>query len=550
MEEIQEKLIKYLKNKNIYEETDFTKSNHSDICIELTKFSKIINQIPKNLTLSSSKIKNISNMEYILLSDASNYLKEINDVRNYYLIDIQEIFGYLKTFETNGFQLIKMSKIKLSGQHIFTYTLWKMLNKFFPNISIKIEENFLQRFDKKIIIHQTKGPRVDIIIDEIDIVIEYDEIQHSIFEHKEKDYIRDNAIRGHGFEVYRFTEGEDRIIFFKELVNIITERYILFNPAKYGDWIIDYFVKNKLGSKNMISLLTLEQVMDVINGVSSNEIGNTPRNIRLKKNIFEWLDIQDNLEQKKIIKLLDDIDGNYENDNENDDIILSPNTFEKLLGRIDANEYENISHIRDCYIKIKNKFMEKMYKDIIKFSELRELQKSTISYVINQAYERGIRDCSAKYKDLQKENECLKEKIKFLEEYINIQLPQNKRGFIKKDIEPITIKLIIGKSIVAELPELIYTGDMNDYINENKLGLLYEQNKKKYKDKQMKCLSKCIQDIKEKIYDDYDNNYELYDTNPEKSIYGCKIIYKSTISTNKISTQNNIIVNDDDNDEM
>lgn len=543
MEEIKTKLIKYLKENDIYSENDFKNTSHGDICIELSKFCKIIDKTPK---IDKTKIKKLmSNFEYILLSDAGECLKEMTDVRNYYLVDLQEIFGLLKTFETNGFNLIKHRKIYLSGQSIFTYSLWKIINKYFPDLFIKIEENFLLRFDKNIIINQNKGPRVDIIIEKIDIVIEYDEAQHSVFEHEEKDNSRDNAIRGHGYEVYRFTEGKDPIKFYKDLIDKIKDRYILFNPNKYGEWIIDYFVRNKLGSKNMISLLTSEQVTDIINKVPSDEIGNTPRNIRLKKNIFEWLDIKEISEQKKIRLLLDDIDGTYEE--EDDDIILSPNTFEKLLGRIDANEYENISHIRDCYIKIKNKFMERMYTDIIKFVDLRELQKSTLSFVINQAYERGEKDCCSKYKDLQKKNEYLTEKIKNLEDYINSQLPHNKKGFIKENIKSELSELQIGKYIIPEIPELIYTGNMDNYEDESKIGLFYELNKKRYKNKDMRSLSKCINIIKKKI-DNNTTDFLYFESKYEKNIYGCKIESQKTPKIN--IKKNNISLDESDDDEI
>ena len=121
--------------------------------------------------------------------------------------EIHKVFGLVKTIKTNGLEiLIGIEKLKYSGQFMFTYTLWKFIQDNFPNMTISIEENILERFDSDIIIGRNRGPRVDIVINEIKLVIEFDEIQHGTYEHVEKDEIRDCIIKAYGYNVIRFRE--------------------------------------------------------------------------------------------------------------------------------------------------------------------------------------------------------------------------------------------------------------------------------------------------------------------------------------------------------
>lgn len=74
-------------------------------------------------------------------------------------------------------------------------------------------------------------------------------------------------------------------------------------------------------------------------------------------------------------------------------------------------------------------------------------------------------------------------------------LPKNKRGFIKKNITQID-KLIINKPIIAEIPQLIYTGITTDYLESNILKILFEQNKKKFRIS--RSFNECLKEIKKK----------------------------------------------------
>ena len=84
-----------------------------------------------------------------------------------------------------------------------------------------------------------------------------------------------------------------------------------------------------------------------------------------------------------VLKLLDLIEYPYIEDEENEDIILSPNAFENLLSIIDHDKFEMLFKIRECYIKIKNLFLKYLYDMNIKMQKNRKDQLETIDILIN-----------------------------------------------------------------------------------------------------------------------------------------------------------------------
>lgn len=547
MEEIINKLKEYLKNKNIYNQDDFKISNHNDIYFNINKLFKIIKVEFKIL---HSKIKEFGSNEYILISDIPNYIKNINDVRQYWITDIHEIFNLTTIRKTNGLNIINYSnQINYSKQFMFTYTFWKFLKLNFPKMTFTIEENFLKRFG--ILIETHKGPHVDIVINQVKLVLEFDEKQHETFTHVGKDEIRDNIIRAFGYEIIRFKEKSNLITFFLTLKEIITSKELDENLDLFGQNIINYFLKNNIGNEEMLNLLVKEQTIDIINQVDFINIGKEPREINLNSNVFQWLGIQEFSEKEKIKKMLDDVDSEeypyIENSTEQFDIILSPNAFEMLLGKIDANEFDSIAILRKCYIDIKNKLLQELYQRVLKIQQKKDNMASLLKYIYDEGYERGTRDTSAKHIQLQKKCNLLEYENKTLKEIINNTLPKNKRGNIKQNLIKIPTKLEIGKSICNEIPELIYTNNPDDYVEELQLKVIYEQNKHKYKI--LISITECIKNIKNKL-----------NTNPEYNslingiIFNCKIVYStaSNISSNieKNNRSCDILDNSDDEEEI
>jgi hypothetical protein len=547
MEEIINNLKNYLQNKNIYNEDDFKKSNHNDIYFNINRLKELVKV---DFKIPHSKIKEFGSNEYILISDIPNYIKNINDVRQYWIVDIHEIFKLTTIIKTNGLNIISnTNQINYSGQFMFTYTLWKFLQTNFPKMTITIEENFLKRLGIDIETH--KGPRVDIVIDQIKLVLEFDEKQHETFEHVEKDEIRDNIIRAFGYEVIRFKEKSNLIIFFLTLKQIITSKELDDNLDLFGQNIINYFLKNNIGNEEMLNLLVKEQTIDIINQVDFKDIGKEPREINLNSNVFQWLGISTKSDKEKIKKMLDDFDSEefpyIENSSDLFDIILSPNAFEMLLSRIDANEYESIAALRKCYIDIKNKLLQELYQRALKIQQKKDSMSNLVKYIYDEGYDRGTKDTSAKHIQLQKKCNLLEYENKTLKDIIDNTLPKDKRGHKKQNLIPIPKKLQIGKSICQEIPELIYTDNSDDFVEELQLKVIHEQNKHKYKIS--KSITECIKEIKNKLDINEESNSLI-----NGIIFKCKIIYSTSYSDEpnivKKKKTNIIIKNESDNEEI
>ena len=109
------------------------------------------------------------------------------------------------------------------------------------------------------------------------------------------------------------------------------------------------------------------------------------------------------------------------------------------------------------------------------------------------------------------------------------------RGIIKKEIIKDKNSLEIGKSIIPEIPEIVFTDNNDDYIDIDEIKILYENNKLVYK--KIKSLTKCITTIKEKI------NIRTTDNSLLKNlIIACKINYN-------IKEKKQIILSSSDSDD-
>ena len=518
-------LTDYLKAKGIYSSEDFKISNHQDVYFSISKLKQIVKI---DLSIPNKKIKEFGSSEYILISDVIDLVQKINDVRNYWMGEIHKVFGLVKTIKTNGLEiLIGIEKLKYSGQFMFTYTLWKFIQDNFPNMTISIEENILERFDSDIIIGRNRGPRVDIVINEIKLVIEFDEIQHGTYEHVEKDEIRDCIIKAYGYNVIRFREKSNPIYFFVNYLKpTIISLELNSNPEMFGENIINYFLKNNIGDREMLELLVKEQTIDIINQVPFKDIGTTPRNIYFNT-ICSWLNIDiNNSEQiNKIKNKLEDIDYPYiyiEND-----IILCPMAYETLINSLDPNEYDILAQLKKCYIDIKNKLLEELYNRILTMNQNEKSRISLLKHISNEAYKRGQKDSQGKFKDLQRKCDDYQIEINTLKNIINETLPKNGRGHIKQNLIEIMSELEINQPIIAEIPELVYTDSYDNFIDELELKVHYEQNKLKYKITES--FTSCLNKIKLKLQIQSDNNSSLI----ENTLFKCKFKYISKLKQAK-----------------
>ncbi len=529
MNPIVNKLKTWLKSHNIYSDDDFVKSPHKDDWFSLNKLEEIFSEY--ELEVHPNKIREFGNQSYIKLSEVERLVKTKTNVREYWIGDLLEIFGLIKVNKSNSISYIYEPKVKLSEQYKFTYTIWKWIGVNYPELEIKIEENFLSRFD--IELGSNRGPRVDIVIDRVKIVIEYDEIQHEAYENIDKDSVRDKIIQAFGYQVLRFKEKEQKSIFqfIRELSQVIKEQDLKENPEKFASYIIDFFVTQGY-RRDIIEKLSQEVIDDIISKVPYEEIGNTPKNIKLSKDIFSWLKINSSDEKNDIGELLiETIDESLyiESPDDPDDFILSPNAFELLIAKLDPNIYPLIEEIRKCYIGIKNKLYHFIYSMYMGLKQDTNSRIKLLKYVNKEGYSRGEKDTDHKVKRLQKIIGKLQKENKFLNNYIAGKYPRDGRGL--KKINPPTSQpnLLINKPIVSEIPELIYTGEQDDYVEEEEVKTIFEINKNKFRTK--KTSKSIIQEIKDRI-----GQEDLSNTLVAGLIFKCKIVY---VQKSKLDSETN-----------
>jgi very-short-patch-repair endonuclease len=508
----------WLQFKQIYSEDDLVKSPHQDDWFSLDKLEEIF--LDYEIEVSPNKIKEFNDKSYIKLSDVERLIKTKTNVRDFWVGDLLEIFEIVKVKKTNQISYIYDPKVKLTEQYKFTYTVWKWISAKYPNLEIKIEENFLSRFD--IELGSNRGPRVDIVIDSIKIVIEYDELQHEAYENTDKDSIRDKIIQAFGYHVLRFKEKEQKSIFkfVEELDQVIKEQELKEDPKKFASYIIDFFVSQGY-RQDIIEKLSQEVIDDIISKVPYDEIGNTPKKIKLSKDIFCWLSVSGSSEKKEITELLiDSIDDSlYKSCSTNtDDYILSPNAFELLLAKLNPEEYPLIDSIRKCYIGIKNKLYHFIYGMYVKLKQDNDSRVKLLKYVNKEGYSRGEKDTDIKVKRLQKTIGKLEKENEYLSKLIVGRLPRTARGLKKINPPNVEHKLVINKSIVSELPELVYTGNQDDYIEEEEVKTIFEINKNKFRT--TKSSKKIIEEIKEKL-----GQEDLSNTLVAGFIFKCKLVY-------------------------
>ncbi len=515
------KLKTWLQSKHLYSDDDFVKSAHQDDYFCLEKLEEIFSEY--ELEVPRNRVKEFGNKVYIKLTEVERLVKTKTNVRDFWVGDLLEVFGLIKVKKTNGISYISNisdPNIKLSGQYKFTYTIWKWVELNYPELDIKIEENFLSRFD--IELGSNRGPRVDIVIDSIKIVIEYDELQHEAYENTDKDSVRDKIIQAFGYQVLRFKEKDQKSIFqfIKELAQVIKDQDLKENPEKFASYIIDFFVAQGY-RKDIIEKLSQEVIDDIISKVPYDQIGNTPKKIRLNKDIFAWLKVADTNGKNAITKLLvETIDDDLyiESTDDSNDYILSPNAFEIILAKLDPELYLPIEEIRNCYIGIKNKLYHFIYSMYVNLKQDTNSRIKLLKYVNKEGYLRGEKDTDIKVKKLQKTIGKLKTQNEFLNKFIAEKYPKDGRGL--KKINPPTTQpnLSINKPIVSEIPELVYTGEQDDYVEEEEIKTIFEINKNKFRTK--KTSKSIIQEIKKRI-----GQEDLSKTLVAGFIFKCKIVY-------------------------
>ena len=205
MDKVKDCIKNYLINKDNYSRHDLHIDIHKDIYINSNKFCKYAeinykyidkDRLPSGKREAWPDHKKIFNdKEYISLLNARNiYLTKQTDVRKFKVCDFLEVFGLIEIIEHNNYKLLLIqNNIKLSKQYVFTYTIYKFFQENYPDYSFQVEYELLKKLGK-IQVSATKGPRLDICIEELQLAIEFDESQHDEFDNMDLDINREQII--------------------------------------------------------------------------------------------------------------------------------------------------------------------------------------------------------------------------------------------------------------------------------------------------------------------------------------------------------------------
>ena len=154
----------------------------------------------------------------------------------------------------------------------------------------------------------------------------------------------------------------------------------------------------------------------------------------------------------------------------------------------------------------------------VKLKQDNDSRVKLLKYVNKEGYSRGEKDTDIKVKRLQKTIGKLEKENEYLSKLIVGRLPRTARGLKKINPPNVEHKLVINKSIVSELPELVYTGNQDDYIEEEEVKTIFEINKNKFRT--TKSSKKIIEEIKEKL-----GQEDLSNTLVAGFIFKCKLVY-------------------------
>ena len=227
-----------------------------------TKHIQICDKIEKYLKDNETTFRNwkiIENNKMYLSEEIIDYLfdnkwcydktsidvvdKRINSLTTFNYFWLKELFLQIQIVDFTDYELASpINNSIIKEQQLFTFTIQSLLNNKFTNdnLILKIEDDFLnnERFGN-IYTSYNRGYRVDIVIDSIKLVIEYDERQHESYEHTIADAERDKLIVALGYHVIRYSRNINMLRFISDLTALIKKRIYLFNPNKLLEYVIN-----------------------------------------------------------------------------------------------------------------------------------------------------------------------------------------------------------------------------------------------------------------------------------------------------------------------
>lgn len=436
---------------------------------------------------------------YVSIQDSKILLSDQNNVRKVEIVDFLEAFELLTTVIYDGIQQILTTKIPISKQYCFAYTIFNFLQSNYPELEARMEYEIFKVLGIRH--HTIKGPRIDIYIKTLSLAIEFDEGHHNTYENKFSDSQREKFLIGYGLNVIRCSENEDIAEFIKtKLVPQIKFLDTIYGQIEtFGSKIIDDLVESGCGSREKIGLLVNEQMLDII---ESKRIGEQIRNITLRANVLEWLQIDDDDQIEKIHDIIDGLDSDEpveQMESDKQDYFLSPNAFYAILDRLDGMDFTELYLLRKSGNKIRHRLLQLCAEGFIKIKSISEKQNLCISTIGDYHYERGRKDLEAEIRKKEKENNELKGQInswkKIIDKYFPYLKPKDKKIIKTKSDSEQKFCLIPGNVISEEL-DIIYTGNSNDRILVDEIKHIHEIRSRSYK---IKSYTKCIDSIRSRL---------------------------------------------------
>jgi very-short-patch-repair endonuclease len=464
-------LISFFKENGITRDDDFTEVEDEDnnkithTCISKDK---------ANLLLGKNDVDDV-----ISLSEL--YDKVALLCNDYTKMEILSLFCIVDIHKKKSFCEIVDTTIDIRQQTKFTYSLNTFMSNHFPEISFRIENNFLSktRF-KELDIGRIRKFRVDIIFDSLTLVIEFDEKHHLLHEHFENDKERNQIISTLGYEVIHVKYDYDSNIFFKNLNEIIKKQQFLNTPEKLTDYIINTFT-NQGHDKDRIELLVSEFCDDIVNGVIEKDIGMTPNKISFN-GLLEYLQILKDGDPDTIDDLKEIIEiSELPYDETDEDIILCPKLLDMLLLQISSKDYPQVIDYYKLFSDIKQTFLLETYKNNTKLNQLRIDNRLAIENVMTIMYKHAKKDYYIENKKSEITIYNITKKFDIFYEYFLTTLRNGNINIKRLPLIKIPTTLKINRPIIPEIPEIIYTGDPENDIIIDDLKIYITANSKRYK---------------------------------------------------------------------
>ena len=508
--------------------TDYCKRyKQKSICIGIKHIEELFNKlidkqfiekINHHIDCLKRQIISFRKDDMIELKTIYEYLITTNQ---YMMVPIYEVFDMVKIEHMDKYDVVHIKDIhdfKLSQQNVFTHSVKTLLHRCFPDENLSIEkeiylyqllkEEGLDMINRENIM---EGPRIDIMIRNIRLIIEVDEKQHNSYNHIMSDKERDMIVNDWYFDVIRYNIMNDNIVdILDNIIISIKDQISIFYPEKIYDMIIFNFCNMEYDRKLVEYYFSKEEFDEIKNNIPSNKCGLIPKNLTLSE-LKSHINIDD--DDENIMKIIENT--RYPIIIKDDEIYLSPKARDEVLSELPRSEYGQVRVLHRLSSHIKTEFMSIIYNINTKMHQKMLSNKESRHHIAIISYKRGEEHNKKTILKHDKEIKDLHHHINELNGIINSRLPKNSHGgFKKENIGEYKSKLVKNEYMIPEIPELIYTNNMNDYIEISRIKTIYELKIKQIKG--CRCFTKCKLNLLELL--------GISKKNSDKILYRCKLI--------------------------